>query len=149
MKRPGILLFLKSETELNEAEDWLETTSDDCSDRNITNEYVHLQIHHFTRWSVTGIIREVKDYWSSTKKIRLVVYSPTRDNAHNVFKVYVRCLDDYPENIQVSRPSLQYTAHVINRPLLHLNIAYIVSSSLLQLNTAHIASRHSCWAQCY
>ena len=98
---------LKSESELHEADDWVETTPDDCSDRKITDKYIHLQIHHFTGWTITGVIRVVKDYFmSSSKKIKLVAYSPARDKTHNVFKVFVCCLDDYPENFRVSRPSL-------------------------------------------
>ena len=106
---------LKSETELHETEDWEETTSDDCSDRNITDKYVHVQIHHFSRWSITGIIRDVRDYLSSSKKIKLVAYSPTRDNTHIVFKIFVCCLDDYPENFRVSKLLLQHTANIISR----------------------------------
>ena len=124
---------LKSETKLNESDRWVETTPDDCSDRKITDRYIHLQIRHFTEWVVTGaiykvitgVMRALKDYFTSSKKIKLVAYSPTKDKTHNVFKVFVCCLDDYPQNVRVSRPLLQSrcrkfllqcSAHVVSRP---------------------------------
>ena len=109
---------LKNETELHEPDDWVETTPDDCNDCKITNEYIRLQIRHFTGWAICGIIRAAKDYMSSSKKIKLVSYSPTKNKTHNVFKVFVCCLDDYPENYRVSGPSLQYTAHVVSKPFM-------------------------------
>ena len=91
---------LKSETELHDTVDWVKATPDDCNVREVSDTHIHLQIHHFSIWTLIGSVKEY--LMSCSKKIKVMAYTPLRDQSPDIFKIVVCCLDDYDGNYTVS-----------------------------------------------
>ncbi len=80
--------ILKSQNPLHEEDNWLETTTDDCTGLEIRDKDICLNLKHFSWWALFGTIRDAV-YGKPSKKVKLVACTPTRNQPKRVFKISV------------------------------------------------------------